>query len=884
MSAKAPVPPALARRLIALAAPRAERAFVMGDMEEEFAARLRSAGAAPARRWYWRQTIASLVPLARMRFAAGERAGRREWTGDPMWRDVIDDLRYAVRVGRRNPMLSAAVTATMVLGIAVTTAVFTVVNGVLLRPLPFPHSERVVRIGVILRNGVPSTSMAWPDLQDYKRDARAFDALAGVSEDSFVLSGDGDPQRVDVARVDQDFARIFALRPAIGRLFAPGEFVYGAHNVVVLTHAFWASRFNSDRGVVGRTIVLDDVPRVVIGVLPATEFAYPSAGVEAFMPLALHPLSFRRNRGNVWLGVVGRMRPGVSLERARADLLAMAAGISSAFPDAMKGISVHAEPLQVVITGPVQGMLLLLGAAVAAVLLIACGNIANLLLGHSQARSREFAVRAALGGSRGRIRRQLLTESMLLSLAGGGLGMALAPAVTRMLVALYPGGLPRVGEVHVDGRVLVAALAATALAGLLSGIPMARRAAALDLSRDLRDGGRASGGRRRRRFSDALVMTQIAISVTLLFAAGLLIETFWRLTHEDPGFAPNGVLTFQLTASMARFPTDDGARRFYASLTESIGAIPGVHGVGTTTQLPFGSGVVQDVYERDGKNDRSPNLPMAAIDFASPSYFTALGIRIVRGRGIEPADDARAPRVLVIDESLAKREYPGEDPIGRVIVWNNSRWTIVGVARGVRIFSLWDDPSPEIYFSTNQLQSRSQYVVINSDLSRAQLLPAVRRELRRLNPTAALTDIKSMNERLAISLAAQRYRAVLIAALGAVALALSLVGIYGVVSYAVSRQTREIGIRMALGENAARIRWRVVLNALRLAAAGTAIGVALSLGAGKWLAAFLVGVNAHDTRMLAGVGATLMAVAVAAAYVPARRASLVDPAIALRGD
>ncbi len=803
---------------------------------------------------------------------------------DAMWRDLLDDLRYAVRLAGRNPLLAATVTATMVLGIAATTAVFSLVNGVLLRPFPFAHSERVLRIGAVDRQGEVTTSMAYPDLQDFKRTARSFDALAGVSADAMTLSGDGEPERISTARVDDAFARVFSLRPLLGRLFAADEYHYGANNVVVLTDRFWRRRYNGDRAVIGRAIVLDDQPHIVIGVLPPSEFTYPSSGVDLFVPLALHPASWKLTRGPMWLGVVGRLRPGMPLERARSELRGIAAGLAQAYPATNQGITVHAEPLHDVIAGDVHGMLVLLAAAVAAVLLIACANIANLLLGQSHARAREFAVRAALGGSRQRIRRQLLTESLLLSLLGGALGIALAPLMSRVLIGLYPGGLPRANEVHLDLTVRLVAVLATAVAGLLAGLPMARRAASLDLSRDLRAGGRASDGRTHRRAGDGLVISQIAISVTLLFAAGLLIQTFRRLTRTDAGFDPRGVLTFQLSASMTRFPSDTDALHFYSSLIGAIRALPGVRSVATTTHLPFGAGFAQDVYEREGKGDESPHLPVAAIDFASADYLATMRIPIVRGRGLEATDDEHAPRVLVIDETLAKRQYPGEDPVGRTILWHHRRWQIVGVAGAVHTTNLWDEPYPEIYASASQLQSRSQYLVVKSTLPASLLMPAVRREVGRLNPAGAITDITPMSARLADALAPQRFRAVLIAALGGLALALSLIGIYGVVSYAVSRQRKEISIRMALGETAARVRQRVVLNALRLGALGTVAGVVLSLGAGKWLSAFLVGVSAHDPCMLATVGATLLAVTLVAAYLPARRASLGDPSIALRSD
>ena len=845
-------PPALAALLVAWAAPADDRAFVLGDLAEELERRAVRDGASAARRWYWRETLASVSPLARRRLAA-----RREVPNAPaprLWHDVRHDLRHALRVARRAPAVTVAVVLTMVLGVGVTTAVFSVVDGVLLRPLPFAGAERTVRLRATFRSGGISSSIAYPDFQDFQRGVPAFEAASGMTATRMTLLGGEHPEPVDVVQADSGYGRVFGLRPALGRLFARDEFTYGADRVVLLTDRAWRRRFGADPRVVGRTIVLDNESRVVVGVLPPHAFLYPSADAELLVPLTLHPRSFRHNRGAIWMDAVARVRDGVPLERAQAQLSAVAAHIANAYPDSNHDIGASLQPLRDAIVGDVRQMLALLAAAVAAVLLVACGNVGNLLLGQSQARGREFAVRAAIGGSAWRLRRQLLAESLTLAALGGVLGVALAPALTRLVVALYPGTLPRAAEVHVDARVLGVALAATLLAGLLSGWPTARRIAALDLSRDLRAGGRG-GTDARGRLGTALVVAQIAVSVALVFGAGLLGETLWRLTRVEPGFDARGVLTFAVSAPSAKYQTAASQRALYRALLDSLRVVPGVRDAAVTSDLPFSNGQRHDVYVRVGKGDRSPNLPSAAIAIGSASFPSTMRIAVVRGRPLRESDDERAPKVVLVNEALARQAYPNEDPIGRQIDWvggdgSGIPWTIVGVTHSVAEWDLWDAPDPQIFFPYAQAPTADEYVVVRSDLLPASVLAAARRAVASVDPTLALLDPRPMTERLDASLAPQRFRAALIGGFGALALALSVVGVYGVVAHAVGRRTREIGIRMALGQDARRVRLGVVGEALRVAALGVALGTGAAL----------------------------------AAYAPARRASRVDPALTLHGD
>jgi putative ABC transport system permease protein len=881
-------PPRLARWLLGRAASPADRPFLLGDAEEEMQDVARRRGDGAARRWYWRQAIASIVPLLRRRLSAGGHPTLPDRPSDPMWREYAQDLRYAARLARRSPLMTTAVIATMALGIGSITAVFGVVQGVLLQPLPFAASERVVRIGTVVRNGNVAPTVAYPDIQDYERLARGFDAFGRVSQDEMTLvPPGGEPVRLFVGRIDEGYQQVFAFRPTMGRLLSPSEMAYGAPGAVLLTHRTWIGRFGGDPRIVGKTIVLDDEPHTVVGVLPASDFGYPSAALDAYTPLAIAPKSWMRNRGALWLGAVARVKPGVTLAQARAELVAIGDGIARANPDANAGLSAHVISLREAMVGPVRDMLALLAGAVAAILLVACANIGNLLLGRAHTRTREFAVRAALGGSTARVRRQVLTESIGLAAIGGALALAIVPLLMRGLLALYPGTLPRHEELRVDLVVVGLAIAAALLAGLLAGLPAARRAGALDLTRDLRDGGRSGGTRAQAKLSGALVVAQVAVSVMLVFSAALLGRTFLRVARNDPGFDPRGLVSFSLAPSAARYASPDQVRQLYASLHAAIGAIPGVKTVASTTQLPFAGGTFNDTFVREDKGDQGPRNPMASVAMVTPALFPALGISMVRGRTLTERDDERAPRVVVINERLAERVFPGEDPVGKRIEWQGvAHWEIVGVARATRQWNLATDPEPVLYAPASVFGAgaRARFVVVKTTVPPERVTAAIRRAVSRVDATLSINDLSTMEARVAASLAPERFRATLGGALGSLALVLATLGLYAVVAYTVVRRTREIGIRMALGEDAGRVQRGVLLGALRLGAAGTAIGAMLALGAGGWLSSFLVGVGARDAGLLAAVSAVLLAVAALAAYLPARRASRVDPVVALRGE
>jgi predicted permease len=479
------------------------------------------------------------------------------------------------------------------------------------------------------------------------------------------------------------------------------------------------------------------------------------------------------------------------------------------------------------------------------------------------------------------VRRQILTESLTLAVVGGALGIAIAPLLTRALIAVYPDIMPRAEEIGVDVRVLFVAAMTTMLAGALSALPTIRRAARLDLLNDLRDGGRAGEGRGTRRVGRVLIVTQVAASLALLFGAGLLLQTFLRLTRARPGFDAANAVTFHVFAPPARYKA---SAAYYDEATDALRAIPGIREVATATTLPFAGGQFVDTYIQKELGDQGTKNPQSIVSFVSPGYERAMGISVLRGRSFATTDDSTSESVVVINEALAKRYYAATDPIGKILDWNFKQWRIVGVVASTALGNLWEEPPAVLYASTRQVPRRGRYFVLRSSLPASQVLTAARAALHRVDPTIAVTDAMTMDHRVETSLSEQRFRAALMASLGGLALVLAIVGIYSVVAQTVTRQTREIGIRMALGEESWGVRRRVVGDAMRVASIGIVVGAGLALATGRWLSAFLINVSPHDFGLLFGAISSLAAVVIAAAYGPARRAAKIDPVSALRAE
>jgi putative ABC transport system permease protein len=796
---------------------------------------------------------------------------------------LFEDLRFALRVSVRSPLVTGAVVMTMALGIAVTTAVYGVVQAVLLSPLPFADSDQVVRLSTALRDGRVVSQNALPDIEDYRRHSQAFSDVTAVSLSGTTITAGDTPEHEMVAYVDHGYDEVFRLQPTHGRFFQPDEYTFGSPRVTLVSHRLWRDRYASDPAIVGRTISLDHQSVTIVGVLPPMAYTYPWPDLGFIAPLRPDPASFHFNRGALWLRAAARMKPGVTLEQATGDLDAVVAGIAAQHPVSNGGLAVRLERLRDAETSDARAMLSLLSAAVVAVLLIACVNIANLLLGRSQSRSREFAIRAALGGRAGRLRRQILTESLALSAVGGAIGILLAPLVVRGLIGLYPGRLARLEEIVFDWRVALAGLAVTAVAGLLAGIPTARRASALNLVRDLRQGGRgnAEGSGMVGRL---LIASQVALSLALLFSSVLLVQTLRTLATTDPGFETSSVLTFQVVAPRTRYPTSEAMQRYFAEVDERIRRVPGVADVATSSDMPYTGNSSGDVFIMKERGDLQHQNPQVRLSMVSPSFWTVLGTPITSGRGFTRDDHANAPNVVIVNEALAEKYYPGQDPVGRWIDFNREDWQIVGVAGSMRMASMAAPPEPQLYLPADQNPRGGRYVLVRSAGGRPPAIDDIGRVMREVDPTIAMTEIATLEDRTTRATAPERFRAVLFSSLGVIALVLSSLGIYGVLAESVTRRTREIGIRMALGEAQGAVRRRVVGSAFRAVALGAVAGVVLAIGAGRWLSQFLVGVDPWNLPALLVTLTVLSMVALAAAYVPAQKASRVDPLAALRQD
>jgi predicted permease len=797
------------------------------------------------------------------------------------------DLAYALRRLRRAPGFTLVATATIAVGIGANAAIFSVVNAVLLKPLPFAQPERLVRVFQTWEGRrVVYSPQNFLDLQ---AEARSFEGLAAVDEGGVTLTSGGPAERVEGAMVSASFFDVIRVRPVRGRGFLPGENDPGRSKVAVLGHRLWSQRFGADGAVVGRTVQLNREPYLVVGIAPR-DFSFPE-GAELWTPLEHDEVFRTKSRGAWYLTVIGRLRPGVPVERARDEVATIAARLARQYPDADEGVGATVTSLHEALVGNARSALLVLLGAVGLVLLIACVNVANLLLARVAAREVELAVRSALGASRSRLLRQLLTESLLLATLGGLAGIFLAWVSLDSLLALQPQGLPRLAEVRVDRGVAVFTAVLSIVTGLLFGtfpaLHTTRRAAA----QTLREGSRGLLFGRGGRLRSGLVVAQMALAMVLLAGAGLLVRSFAQLRRVDPGFRPEGALTFRIALPETAYANDPRRVAFFDDLLARLRALPGVRSAGAVSGLPLGGTRMSFSFEVVGRPPLTPaQQPSMELKIATPDYFRALGVSLRRGRSFGKGDVAGAPPVVLLSEAAVRRFFPGEDPLGQRLkiglrtTKGSAGGEVVGVVSDVKEGGLAEESLPEVYLPYAQVPFESMDVLLRTEVGPLSLLSAVQGVVRGLDPELAIARVRTLDDVVARSVSQPRFYTLLLGAFAAMALLLAAIGIFGVLSYAVVQRAREIGIRVALGAHPAQVQRMVLGHALLLSVAGVAAGLAGALALGRAVAGLLFNLSPGDPATLGGVAALLITVALLASYLPARQATRVDPLVALRSE
>ena len=794
---------------------------------------------------------------------------------------MLQDVRYALRSLRRHPVFAFTAILTLALGIGANTAIFSAVNGVLLRPLPYIQPDRLVTIwGHHASIGRETASL--PDFLDWRK-ARSFSGMAAWANATYTVTGTGEPQVVTGALVTPNYFRVLGVTVPQGRDFREEEERGGAR-VAVLSQGYWQRAYGDRPDVLGRQLTLNGVPYTIVGV-GARGLALPE-DVDVWAPLQIDTTLGRRND---FLQVIGRLAPGVTSEAAGTELATIARRLEAEYPNSNAGWGVELIGLQERIVGEIRPSLLVFMGAVALVLLIVCANVANLMLARVASREREVTIRAALGASRRRLVRQLLTESVLLGLVGGVLGLGLAVWGVSALRTLDPGTLPRLDEVRLDGGALTFALVLSMGTGLLFGVVPALRVLGFDLRGGLAEGGRALFGTRSgTRTRTALVLAEVALASVLLVGAALLLRSFVGLQRVDPGFTTHGILTARVTLPRARY--DDPARQvaFADALLDRARALPGVSGAALSTNAPVDDGLTYWAIALAGEQPPPEVVQDAVVYRTSPEFFRTFGLPLIRGRLFDSSDRGESAPVAIVSQSLAQRYWPGRDPVGSRLTFGDptdstSTWmTVVGVVGDVRQEGAVSPAYPQIYVPFPQVSARSMVVALRTGQDPLALVPSLKQALAGVDPNLALSRVTTMEQRVAGTLARPRVNALLLASFAATALILAALGIYGVIAYSVVQRTREMGIRIALGARAEDVLGMVMRQGLTPVLIGLAVGLGVAAVGSRVLRSLLYGVAATDLATYAAVAAFLAAVAAAASYVPARRAARSDPMTALR--
>ncbi len=803
------------------------------------------------------------------------------------------DVRHGLRVLAKNPGFTAIAILTLALGIGANTALFSVVNGVLLNPLPFANPDELVAV-YTKSPTFQESSISYPNFLDWQKDNHSFAPLCAFRSDDFNMTGAGEPERVHTHMISAEFFSTLGIPPLLGRTFRPEEDTAGAGPVVILSDGLWHRKFASGQGVLGKNITLNGKTYTIIGVAPGHITGLSNTDV--FVPIGQwNDPSFRDRRISMGMNAIGRLKPGVTIEQARLDMNRVAENLASAYPEADKGSGISLVPLKTDVVGDVKGILLVLLGAVSFVLMIACANVANLLLARSTGRSREFAIRAALGASPARVIRQLLTESVLLGLAGGCIGLVLATLGVRVLVAALANTLPRSGEIALDGHVLFYTMGISILTGIVFGLIPALKTLRHDTHETLKEGGRGSSGARHRTQS-VFVVVEMAMAVVLLIGAGLMIRTLTALSNINPGFDPHNVLTFAISSSAA-VSTPDQLRAMYRETLRKLESIRGVETVSMMGgSLPMtGDSEIPFWLEGQPKPANDNDMPFALFYLVNSSYHQAMRIPVERGRAFTEQDSEHGPAVALIDATFARKYFPNQDPVGKHLNLGlfDTQPEIVGVVGHVEHWGLGSREhqslQAQLYLPIWQVPDRfwpllangSQYVARTASIS-GDIANAIRQAGEKVESSAALFDVRPMEEIVARSISTQRLTMFLLSIFSALALVLSTVGIYGVISYLTGQRTHEIGVRVALGASSSDVMRMVLGQGLRITLIGVGIGLAAAFGFTRLITTLIYGVGATDPLTFAAVAILLSAVAAFACYIPARRAVRVDPIVALR--
>ncbi|MDB4915855.1 MAG: hypothetical protein JWM95_3499 [Gemmatimonadetes bacterium] len=877
------------RRLFRLAVPRPDTAHRDADSElealiTERVEHLIARGASPDE-----ARIRALervgAPISDARAQLRHSAVRREKRIQAVERldELLQDVRFTVRTLRRSPGFALTAILVTALGIGANTAAFSVADFVLLRPLPFADPGRLVKIWESPPGGYRLEPSA-PNYRDWKAMATSFEAMGAYHPTAFNLTGRGEPQRLAGIAVTADLLPVLGVHAAFGRVFTDGE-----EGSVILSHALWQKSFGADRGVLGGTIILDGLPHVVIGVMPP-DFRFPNRDIALWTPMSATDLASTQ-RGDNWFEVIGRLKRGITLKQAQSEMRLIARQLERAYPEDNANVGASVFALQSETNGQSRLLLLALCGAALCVLLLACANLAGLLIARSLARRREFDVRVALGAGRARLVRQLVTESLVISVCGGALGIVIAVVAVPLLASLVPATLPIAAVPSVDTRVLLFAALTTALTGLCIGVFPAVRATGQTNLSALREGSRAGGGQRAR-LRSALVVCEVALTVVLLVSGGLLMRALNRLHEVDPGFRPENVLTMRTALPIPPYDTTERRVQFYSRVLASVRALPGVESAAYVTGLPMAmTGGIWPVALAGQPRVRT-GANSAALRFATPGYFSALRIPVRRGRDIEETDGADAPFVAVVSESFARKYFPGDDPLGKRFQFAQGERTVVGVVGDVRTRGLEQGAEPQVYLPSRQVADGAIIGYVPKDLvirtaatiSPTAIVPAVRRIVLEVDPLQPISSVRSMEEVVSERTASRVMQVRVIGAFAVLAFFLAAVGIHGLLAYTVSQRAHEFSVRMALGAQPGAIVGLVMRQGLGLAALGVLPGLGLAYGAGRAMSGLLAGISPGDATTFTAACGLCVIMTLAGSLLPVWRAVSVEPALAFRSE